>query len=306
MNAEEKTTLKELYHILLKENNPKILPHLHVLAELIGQNGDFIALKTLLSSDSWPEAIDPHLLCDQESEIDKIGRAESILELLVEKDLKDKKFLDFGCGEGHTAYKALIQDPIISVGYDLVEFENWKNFGTFNGELNFTTNPETIKTIGPYDIILVHDVIDHMSRANAVTTLNQIKGLLTATGTVYLRTHPFCSRHATHLYHKINKAFVHLVFTAQELNDMGYDAPPTAEILYPIAQYTEIIKEAGFAISHNNILREKVEPFFKKNLLIKERIRMNYQNSSDKAIRGGGFPEFQCEQQFLDFVIKKA
>jgi transposase len=26
---------------------------------------------------------------------------------------------------------------------------------------------------------------------------------------------------------------------------------------------------------------------------------------SDKNIKAGGFPEFQCEQQFLDFVIKK-
>ncbi|MEI6851166.1 MAG: hypothetical protein WCK26_04340, partial [Candidatus Saccharibacteria bacterium] len=34
--------------------------------------------------------------------------------------------------------------------------------------------------------------------------LAQIKDLLSDGGTVYLRTHPFCSRHATHLYHKIN------------------------------------------------------------------------------------------------------
>lgn len=305
ISPEDKTSLKELYHVLVSENNSKALPYLHVLGKLVEQASDAITLKSLLASDNWPQAIDSHLICEQDSEVDKISRAEGILELIIEKDLKDKKFLDFGCGEGHVSYKSLIQEPVISVGYDIEKFKSWDKFGTKNEKLLFTTDLSVVENQSPYDIILIYDVIDHMKKEKAIELLKTVKNLLDKDGTIYLRVHPFCSRHATHLYHKINKAFVHLVFNHQELIEMGYDSPDTAEIMYPIAQYTEIIKESGLYISHNNILREKVEPFFKKTPIIKERIRMNYKNSTDKNIKSGGFPEFQCEQQFLDFVIKK-
>lgn len=304
MEADEKTALKELYHILVEENNAKTLPYIHVLGELIGQNSDITTLKSLLASDTWPQAIDKNLICQQDSEIDKISRAEGILELLVEKDLTGKKFLDFGCGEGHVAYKAMAQEPLVSVGYDIDVYDSWSKF---NGDrLIFTSDFEEVKNNAPYDIVLIYDVIDHMDKNQSIQILKNIRDLLSDNGTIYLRTHPFCSRHATHLYHSINKAFIHLVFNVSELQEMGYEAPETAKIVFPIAQYGEIIKQAGLAISHSNIIREKVEPFFKKNTLIKERIRMHFKDdSSDKNIKAGGFPEFQCEQQFLDFVIKK-
>jgi len=309
MNTEEKNALNELYHVLVDENNPRTLPYIHVLGELVGQSSDFITLKSLLASDSWPAAIDPHLICGNDSEVDKISRAESILELLVEKDLKDKRFLDFGCGEGHVSYKALVQDPVVSVGYDIAHYESWQNFGPGDGKLFYTTSLEEVKTHAPYDIILAYDVIDHVNRETAVELLMEMKELLDVNGTLYMRAHPFCSRHATHLYHTINKAYVHLVFNKQELMELGYESPETARVTFPIAQYGDLIKRAGLHVSHNNILREKVESFFKKNALIKERIRMNFKETSDKHIdkhiKAGGFPEFQCEQQFLDFVIKK-
>lgn len=304
MNVEEKQQLKALYKILVDENDPQKLPYLNVLGELVGQNTDFISLKSLLASDSWPRAVDPNLICDQESETDKISRAEGILELLVEKDLKDKKFLDFGCGEGHVPYKALVQEPTIAVGLDIEANAHWENFGK-NDKLIFTDKLEVAQQHGPYDAILVYDVIDHLPLEKCVSTLQQVKDLLDENGTVYVRTHPFCSRHATHLYHTVNKAFIHLIFTRQELEEMGYECPDNARVLYPIRDYGDMFEKAGFTISHHNILREKVEPFFVKNPLIKERVRLNYQDSSDKHIKKGGFPEFQCEQQFIDYVLKK-
>lgn len=304
MDVEEKTALKQLYHVLIQKDDPDILPYLHTLGEIVGHSSEFITLKSLLASDQWPEAIDQNLICAQDSETDKISRAEGILELLVEKDLRNKKFLDFGCGEGHVAYKALTQEPLISVGYDKIHMPSWSKFPT-NDKLLFTTDFETAKQHSPYDIILVYDVIDHVSHKEALAILRQIHDLLDINGTIYLRTHPFCSRHATHLYQTINKAYIHLVFTNQELKDLGYEAPDNTHVVYPINQYETMFKEADLAISHNNILREKVDAFFKKTPLIKERIRMHYKDSSDKHIRNGGFPEYQCEQQFLDYVLKR-
>lgn len=304
MDTDEKTALKQLYHILIQKDDPEILPYLHTLGEIVGHTSDFITLKSLLASDQWPEAIDQNLICAQDSETDKISRAEGILELLVEKDLKNKKFLDFGCGEGHVAYKSLSQEPIVSVGYDKIQSETWSRFGQ-NDKLIFTTDLETVKQQSPYDIILVYDVIDHITLEESIVVLKQVHDLLETNGTIYLRAHPFCSRHATHLYQTINKAYIHLVFTSQELKNLGYEAPENPHVVYPINQYGEIFKEANLTVSHNNILREKVDVFFKKTPLIKERIRMHYKESTDKHIRNGGFPEYQCEQQFLDYVLKR-
>jgi len=304
MNPEEKTKLKELYRVLVDENDPQKLPYLHVLGDLVGQNTDFIALKSLLAGDNWPRAVDPNLICDQESETDKISRAEGILELLVEKDLKDKKFLDFGCGEGHVPYKSLVQEPTVTVGYDIKTNDHWTEFGS-NEKLVFTDKLEEAKEHAPYDVILVYDVIDHVTAEESVAILKQVHELLDENGTVYLRAHPFCSRHATHLYHNINKSFIHLVFSADELQQLGYEAPPNAKVVYPITQYGQMFEQAGFTVSHHNILREKVEPFFLKNPVVKERVRLNYANSPDKHIKKGGFPEFQLEQQFIDYVLKR-
>jgi 2-polyprenyl-3-methyl-5-hydroxy-6-metoxy-1,4-benzoquinol methylase len=305
MNTDEKTSLKTLYHMLVEKNDNDVLPYLHVLGELVGQNTDYITLKSLLASEQWPEAIDHNLICAQDSETDKISRAEGILELLVEKDLKDKKFLDFGCGEGHVAYKALSQNPVVSIGYDIAKNAMWEKFGTQN-KLILTDNIADVEQYAPFDVVLLYDVIDHVSQEDAIKLLKKVSELIEINGTIYLRAHPFCSRHATHLYQKINKAFIHLVFTSNELNDMGYESPVNAHITHPIAQYGELFSAANLTVSHHNILREKVESFFKKTSIVKERVRMHYKESKDKLIRNGAFPEFQCEQQFLDYVLKRS
>jgi 2-polyprenyl-3-methyl-5-hydroxy-6-metoxy-1,4-benzoquinol methylase len=305
MNIEEKAKLKELYRILERMNIAEVQDYLPVLADVLGQSSDFNVLKTLLESNQWPEAVDPNLICDLESETDKISRAEGMLELIVEKKLKDLAFLDFGCGEGHVAYQALTQEPKISVGYDIKEDAHWNSFGR-NDKLIFTNNISIVKQYAPYDVIILYDVIDHVEENEITDLLTAVASVLSSQGTVYLRTHPFCSRHATHLYHKINKAFMHLIFTESELQEMNYNTPVSANVVYPIAQYKMYIADAGLQITHNNILREKVESFFIDNPLIKQRIRSHYPNSKDTNIAAGGFPVFQCEQQFIDYVLKKS
>ena len=69
----------------------------------------------LLKSDEWPEAVPEFLICE-DTEEDKSDRAEGILDFMG-LDLDGKKFLDFGCGEGHVAMKAA-ESAKVSVGYD--------------------------------------------------------------------------------------------------------------------------------------------------------------------------------------------
>jgi 2-polyprenyl-3-methyl-5-hydroxy-6-metoxy-1,4-benzoquinol methylase len=295
-------SLTKLYDILVKKNDPDILPYLEAFRKIINKS-DFQILKDLLRSNKWPKAVDSNLICDLGSDEDKFNRAEGILELVVEKPLRDKRFLDFGCGEGHIAAKALEQNPAVSVGYDIVETENWK---TFEKKDNFalTTDLEEMRKHAPYDVILIYDVLDHMENGQ-VASLKDLKGVLSDDGLMYIRFHPFCSRHATHQYQDLNKAFVHLVFTEQELETLGVETPKVSHIMHPIAEYGEWMKKAGLKTVNYNILREKVEGFFTKNNAIKERVRQHYAHTEDKRIRKGAFPTFQLEQQFLDYVVKK-
>lgn len=294
--------LIELQNLLKSKNDPELNAYLETLQELtsVPDNPEFVELKKLLESDNWPTAVDPTLICDPSSEEDKLNRAEGILELLIEESLENKKFLDFGCGEGHVPFKAIEQKVAMSVGYDIKEDAHWADFKN----CILTTNLEIVKSNGPYDVILIYDVLDHMEHSKMSTTLTQIKNLLSDSGTIYLRTHPFCSRHATHLYHKINKAFIHLVFTAPELEKLGYEAPVNANILYPLFYYEESIKKSNLKTINSNVLRERVEDFFKNITIIKKRIKENNWNDNDKKDKNK-FPEFQCEQQFVDYVLKK-
>ena len=304
----------ELYDLILKKNDPELNAYLDVLKTLTTEvqepvpsapvsstsvpsveSSEFEKLKKLLESDAWPAAVDSTLICDPNSEEDKLNRAEGILELLIEESLENKKFLDFGCGEGHVPFKAIEQKVSTSVGYDIKEDAHWNDFKN----CILTTDLEIVKSNGPYDVILVYDVLDHIEQSAMVGVLTQIKDLLSDSGTVYLRTHPFCSRHATHLYHKINKAFIHLVFTADELTKLGYETPVNASVVYPGWYYATILKPI-FKTINSNTLRERVEDFFKNTPIIKKRIKNNYKDE-----KRWDFPDKQCEQQFLDYVLKK-
>jgi hypothetical protein len=53
------------------------------------------------------------------------------------------------------------------------------------------------------------------------SVLNKARRLLADKGRIYVRCHPFTSRHATHLYQQCNKAFLHLLTTEEERSELG-------------------------------------------------------------------------------------
>jgi 2-polyprenyl-3-methyl-5-hydroxy-6-metoxy-1,4-benzoquinol methylase len=268
-----------------------------VVAPIQDDLSTFEKLKAALESDKWPEAVNKNLICDPKSEIDKIERGRGIIELLIEENLQGIKFLDFGCGEGYCSFYASEKNPIISVGYDIKE-QNWQHFQT-KPNLLFTQDKAKVVENGPYDVILLCDVIDHLEGANPTDILKEAESLLTPKGKIYMRTHPFTSRHATHLYHECNKAFVHLVFTEEELNELFPDAKhtePNIGITTPLATYTKSIDDAKLAVVHKREIKDKVENFFKIPK-VAERIM--------KHTKHPKFPEFQMSLQFVDYVLKK-
>ena len=254
----------------------------------------FESLKNAVKSDKWPAAVNPNLICDPNSQKDKEERARGIIELMIEEDLKGKKFLDFGCGDGSVVATSTEYETELSVGFDISQ-QPWE---PREGSI-FTYDYEVVVQNGPYDIILLFDVLDHLKAEPPVTVLKKLKSLLKNDGKIYMRCHPFVSRHGTHLYHELNKAYLHLVFTNDELNELVPNSKYKEEnigITYPIKTYSEYIKEAELNVLNRRDLTEKVEGFFQIPKIadrIMEKTKFEH------------FPEFQMSLQFIDFILSK-
>jgi len=259
-------------------------------------------LRILANSTNWPEAVPADLLCGEDYD-SKLARATGIVQEFITTDVEKKTFLDFGCGEGHVPLiVSSLFNAKFSIGYDVKE-QMWYNFENKPDNLFFTTNWEQVVSKGPYDIILVNDVLDHSS--DPVKALKQIQSVKTPEiGKVFLRCHPWSSRHGTHLYKTLNRAYLHLVFTPDELYAMGLKEMPTQPTLDPISLYKKMIKEAGFSIIKEDTVSQPVELFFTHNPNILRRIKSKWKTSTNPEFATGTkFPREIMEIQFADFVL---
>jgi 2-polyprenyl-3-methyl-5-hydroxy-6-metoxy-1,4-benzoquinol methylase len=257
----------------------------------------FDSLKKALESDKWPEAVNKNLVCDPDSEIDKVERGRGIVELMVEEELPNLRFLDYGCGDGYSAVYVATEKAALSVGYDIKTYDVWGSHKK-SDNLLFLEKFEDVVAKGPYDVVLLFDVLDHLEKEQPIDVLKQAASVLKPTGRIYMRTHPWTSRHATHMYHDLNKAYVHLVFTEEELDQIATSKHKENNIgvKYPIKTYSDFIKAAGLKEVSRREIKEAVEPFFKI-----PKIAQRIMNNIDFR----QFPEWQMSLQFIDYVLEK-
>jgi len=241
-----------------------------------------------------PKAIDPDLICDKNSEPDKEYRANCIIEFFIDDYLKDMNFLDFGCGEGHIVKAAKDAGAAISLGYD-IENQGWDRFDQSDKFL-LTADFEKIKENAPYDVILLYDVLDHLKNENPWEVLKKLQQILKEDGKIYVRCHPWCSRHGTHLYEKgFNKAFVHLILDDIELVRLGgYSNKEVTKLTEPLNSYREWIGKSGLKVLKENITEEKVEEFFFVNQDVWNKIHSQW-NGKD--------PAEHLKISFVDYVL---
>jgi len=224
----------------------------------------------LVNGDNWPKAVPDFLLCDPFSEESKIDRAKGMAASYWFGDAKGKKILDFGCGQHHLVSE-LNEIGFKAFGYDIVK--NWSD------GLPLTNSLEEAKSWGPFDEIFVYDVIDHSQ--NPVQLIKDIKSLSNEKTIVKVRSHPWSSRHGGHVYHKINKAFVHLVFSENELLELGVDQsilrmmPVQKVALNPKKIYTDWFENVGVSSLKIGATRSDLEKFFTTTDLVKDRIDSN-------------------------------
>ena len=293
MNVEDK--LKELL-TLNNSINTKILEILTYVInnnennkiEMLSLSPDFDVLQAI-NSNLWPPAVDEHLIVKSNNLDELKERAKGIIEFFIDQPLNDKKFLDYGCGNGLVVNESTLTSKY-SIGYDIKNSDYWN-------DINCTTDWNKIIENGPYDIVLAFDVLDHLINENPVDVLKKIRKVMTKNGVLYVRFHPFISRTAIHSYKKLNKAYLHLVLNEEQLNQLlpnEDDYIPNYGPTRPIKTYDEYIKEAGFIIEDRQEERFFPEEFFKSpniSKLIQSKTGFNE------------YPEFQLSLEFLDYKL---
>ena len=226
------------------------------------------------------------MICSN-SEEEKIERAKNIIDY-INFDFKNKKVLDFGCGEGHVAAQ-LAKTAALSVGYDIVQSGNL-TWDKPNPHL-LTTDFAKVQANGPYDFVILYDVLDHT--ADPLFTLKQIKLLCSDNAKLFIRFHIWMGRHGGHLYKTLNKAWAHLIFTPEEFQLMGIKLEPIHKYYYPIVAQKQWIQQAGYKLKSESLVSSIVEPFFKKKEIMDRLPLKEYQ---------GNFPEWQMSQTFNDYI----
>ena len=244
----------------------------------------------LIKSEEWPQALDPSTICSNQDDKHKFERGEAIVDIMLGDYIEGLDILDFGTGEGHACLGLKNKKANKVIGYDIVD-----KFITLDNVL-FTTNWDQVQENGPYDIILVYDVIDHIEKINSLEALYLMKSVLKPGGQIFLRYHPWVARHGGHFYEKINKAYIHNVLTDAELD---YYTPKKDRLnihkIFNTDQfYKSIALHSGLSILDENIHRKEIEPFFKQDK-IKDRILRNCGLKN--------FPEKNFTIEFVDHVL---
>lgn len=219
-------------------------------------------LRMLLHSDKWPLAVEKHRLCDINSDADKLARANAILDQVVDVSVAGKRFLDFGCGEGHVPFASIGLGAEVAVGYDLLR-QGWGQFPNIPS-LILTSELAVADEYAPFDIILIHDVLDHC--LDPIETLEEAKQFLADDGRICVKCHPWCSRHGGHNYHGINRAYAQLFFPEGE----------GQRVMRPFEEYREWFAQAGLEIRYERPSYGEIPKFFQMSNYLSDKLKAIY------------------------------
>jgi 2-polyprenyl-3-methyl-5-hydroxy-6-metoxy-1,4-benzoquinol methylase len=202
-------------------------------------------LLAAIKSTYWPEAVPPAMIIKNVD--DRRKRANSIVTDFVRTPLLGKRFLDFGCGTGECV-DAAHHKGAKAVGFEIVHSQEWAGpKGTF------TTDLDEALSHGPYEVMLLYDVVDHMfAQAKEFRQVAaKLRQALAPGGTAYVRCHPFSSRHGGHAYETFNKAYAHLYLTHDELVSVGVTPDSSLyKIVHPMRVYPALFSNQQFVVQH--------------------------------------------------------
>lgn len=297
-HSQEKSYMWELQRLRSEMGTLKSELQKRGLPEITEYESCYREIKSMVQSDVWPKAVEPKSICTNEDMA--FQRAQAILDLVIGESLSNKSFLDFGCGEGHVVMRALEQKTKKSIGYDI----NASKF-KFNNEF-FTSEFDTVTNAGPFDIILLQDVLDHTEIETPASILDKARSVLSKNGKIFVRNHPWCSRHGSHLYIQLNKAFAHLALDESELSRLGgYTNDFTIKLYDPIPIYRKWFSEAGFKVCSEIVITKPVESYFETNNLLREKLLRHW--GGDEVLMKNSlqieFAEYILEPMLDEIII---
>jgi len=134
---------------------------------------------------AWLDKTHPNYLRWEKSRklaLERGGFVKSIIEEHI--NCSDLKILDLGSGEGGTSTVLSQKNSVISFDISLLRLKRQGN----NGKFNKINGSALILPFKPkqFDLIIVQDVIEHLSNVNLF--VKNLKILLKPTGTIYLST----------------------------------------------------------------------------------------------------------------------
>lgn len=253
------------------------------------------ALNQFISNPAWVAAVPQDLICDENNHEDKMDRARGVRDLFnFNFSYENKKVLDYGTGYGHLVEALLEKNVSLAVGYDVVgEFQIQSA-----DKKVMTSSWDEVVSKGPYDLIFLYDVIDHVIGETPQEILIKAKSVLSDSGIIKMRCHPFISKHGGHLYNKVNKAYAHLVLSRDEMIKLGHDFKnyPTVRVTMPIRTYNKYIEDAQLKIVSQSVVNEQAEKMFLSG-------DFGHRIKTNLGMRNIPIP--QMGMQFLDYTICK-
>lgn len=245
----------------------------------------------LLKIDCWPEAVPAHLANKPLTDEDQTNRANAVLDMMLEPNIEGKNFLDFGCGEGWIAQEVLKRGVAVSYGYDIKTDTNWNKRKGATFVADYGNLPKVY-----FDAVMLYDVLDHSE--DPLDVMNKVRAVMKPEGRIYVRCHPWTSRHGMHLWKQgVNRAYWHLFLCWEEIKEMISQEPIFTRVeKNPIEAYHWWFHE--FRIRKERPVIEPVGEFFQvpafKDLL-----------ANEQKISPAEIDEFlkRMEIQFVDFVV---
>ncbi len=244
-----------------------------------------------LNQPQWSPCLDQFDIMAMSIHGAKIIRGFEIASMLPDVP-KAHRILDYGCGEGYVTY-ALKKYGFNIIGYDVKDYETWEKY--FD-RIMFSNDIDDQRLSRPYDLIILYDVIDHMDITRLVETFSRIRKMLDPNGHIFLRCHPFSSRHGRHLMY--NKSHVHLVLNNGELTNNNIDIGGDIKVTKPHTFYDDLFKLLSFKTDSKLIHNTPVDEYVTKNLI--EKIKINHYNLYDDM----SDIKANLSVDFIDYLIR--
>lgn len=254
----------------------------------------------------WPLAVNPTLIINPDNIEECRLRAKNVVDSVIERNVKGLNILDFGSGDATIAEEIMKRGAFNVVAFDPVLPKTLFDYQHPRDNPNppvITNGWGTVEISGPFDLILLYDVLDHCTE-EPVEVLRRLRPLLKKDGIMIIRCHPWTSRHGGHCYTKINRAWVHLLFTEEQLRKRGCDPMPIRRIIHPLYTYKKWIEEANYKIIKEDKITESVEDYFASNELFKNIIYKHFKDSPFEDYRKGkGDLARVMGFHFIDYIL---